>query len=228
MRQAIEVSSWASWKTLLRTKLMLMKYFDNGVSYDLYLEDGIITWHYSLLKEAGAEQTDFETNYKDIRYANRDFYSAAMIGGVSPATPTDVFTITGSATKIVKVWAIGFSGIKTTAGMIDYILLRRSSANAGGTSSTRSNVSHDTNSPAGTAVVRHYTANPATLGTLVGNMFVDKIPVSGGTGAVPIEDALELRNPVVLDGVAQVLAINLNSVTQSGNNLNFHITWSEE
>lgn len=228
MQQIIEISSWANWKTLLRIKLLLMKYFDNGILYDLYLEDGIVVWHYSILKDEGANQTDFETNYKDIRYSVRDYYSAAMVGGVSPATPTDVFTITGSATKVIKIWSLGFSGIKTTAGMIDYIILRRSSANAGGTFSTRNNVKHDSNSPSGTAIVRHYTANPATLGTLVGNMFVDKIPVAGGTGAVPIEDALEIRNPVILAGTTEVLAINLNSVTQTGNNLNFHITWSEE
>jgi hypothetical protein len=157
-------------------------------------------------------------------------YSASNVF-VLPASATDVLTISGSATKTVKIFSILFYLTATTGSNATIIGLRRSSLNTGGTSTLLTNVPNDTNNAAGTAVVRSYTANP-TLGTLVGNNFTYGIYVSGGgtIGSIPfsyfIDNALE--QPIVLRGINQLFAVNMNAVTFAGNSARATIVWTEE
>lgn len=160
-------------------------------------------------------------------------YAAAVVGLSFANNPTDIFTITGSATKTVKIRHISIDGTQTTAASRAVILLKRSTANAGGNSTTLTAVPFDSNNPAATATVRAYTTNPGTLGTLVGNMQSEKllIPVVGST----TDDALtfsqleaSLEQPITLRGANEVLAINMNGVTSAGNVMNVDIIWTEE
>jgi hypothetical protein len=159
-------------------------------------------------------------------------YSAAAVGIVAVATPTDVFTITGSATKTVRILRIGISGTQTTAGIVNCILLKRSTANSAGTSTTMTNVQHDSMDVAGTAIVRAYTANP-TIGTLVGNIRAIKLPVLGAA-SVAGSDYQEFyfgdlpEKAPILRGIGEVISVNFNSVTITGNNFDFYIEWTEE
>ena len=65
--------------------------------------------------------------------------SAAKIGLVPASSATDVFTITGSATKTVRVTRIEITATTTAAtpAALDVLLLKRSTANSGGTSTGR-------------------------------------------------------------------------------------------
>jgi hypothetical protein len=60
-------------------------------------------------------------------------FAVAGVGITPAATPTDLLTITGSATRTVHIRRITVSGLATTAGTMDVSLVRRSTADAGGT-----------------------------------------------------------------------------------------------
>ena len=158
-------------------------------------------------------------------------YSANITGLAVATSPTDVFTLTGSASTTVQILAIHISGNKTNTGFQDVLLLKRSTANSGGTSSAPTRVPHDSVDPAATATVLAYTANP-TLGTLVGAVFSEKIFIPSGTAASAsssptIEILTDFSKPITLRGVNEVFAINFNGVTMSGSNMDLSITWIE-
>jgi hypothetical protein len=158
-------------------------------------------------------------------------YSAAATFTVA-SSPTDVFTITGSATKTVRILSVEISSTETTASNITYSLILRSTANSGGTSTTLVVGEHDSNNAAATAVVRSYTANP-TLGTTNATIrnckWVPCTPGTAGGSFVQRWDFTESpAQNIVLRGTSQVLAVNLNGLTQSGNSYCISVTWVED
>lgn len=162
----------------------------------------------------------------------KNTYSATATGLVSPITPTDIVTITGSATKTIRVLNVEISGTRTAAGTSNVFLLKRSTANSGGTSTTPTAVPHDGQNAAASAVVRAYTVNPTT-GTLVANVRVRSVYLSDLTANSYSSPAIWDfgSNPgqaVVLRGTGEVLALNLGAVTVAGNAFNVSLTWTEE
>lgn len=87
-----------------------------------------------------------------------------------PATPTDVFTLTGSSTANVYVVEMGISTTQTTAGLNAWYLAKRSTANTAGTSAGLTEVPLQSTLGTATATALQYTVNPTT-GTLVGNVW---------------------------------------------------------
>lgn len=160
----------------------------------------------------------------------RTTYSAAVASLVPATTPTDVFTITGSATKTVRILRIAISGTQTAAAQRDILFIKRSTANTAGTSAAATRVPHDSANAAATATVLSYTANP-TLGTTVGTVRSRKllIPTAATVGEEMVID-FGTRNGqgLVLRGIAEVLAVNLNSVTSAGNSFDITVEWTEE
>jgi len=159
-----------------------------------------------------------------------------------PATPTDLLTITGSATKTVKVWSIRLTTTNTAAGSQQFFVIKRSAVDTTGTPVAGTVVPLDSNNPAGTATVNHYTANPGALGTAVGTLNTVRI---ASPAAVPasfagvVQDAgyellPTMRNgfgvqPVTLRGIAEQLAVNFNGAALvSGQTHAYTIVWSEE
>lgn len=159
-------------------------------------------------------------------------YAAAFVGLVVAATPTDVFTITGSATKTIRVTSLRFT-VSTTAGsgiLINASLVKRSTADTGGTSTTATAVPYDSNNAAGTAVVRGYTANP-TLGTAVGP--IRAIRYAATPASVPNQEAFfefgtRPAQAVVLRGTSEQLCLNFGSTTITGDIVDVSIEWTEE
>ena len=147
------------------------------------------------------------------------------------ATPTDVFTITGSATKTIMIRHISVDGTQTTNFNRSVLLIKRSTANSAGTSTTLTNVPFDSTSAAATATVRAYTANP-TLGTTVGTIHSEKVFIPAATALGNdwrFESPTDLEvQSVTLRGTSEVLSVNFNSVTSAGNSMNFDIVWTEE
>jgi hypothetical protein len=162
-------------------------------------------------------------------------YSATIVGLASAATATDIFTITGTATKTVRVTHIEISGTQTTASEVVFQLIKRSTANTGGTSTAPAGTPHDSNNAAATATIAAYTANPTALGTAVGSPVRATrifIPVSGTTAiATPYVwdfGSYAGSQAIVLRGITQVLAVSLNSTTVSGGSFNITVQWTEE
>jgi hypothetical protein len=158
-------------------------------------------------------------------------YAASISGLTIANAATDVFTLTGSATKTIRIISVSLDGLQTTASMETFIGLKRSTANTGGTSTSPASVPFDSSSAAATATPRAYTANPTT-GTLVGNVIASNVRLNTATGTPGNPILWQFGNycgqAVVLRGTSQVFAINFNGGTATGNVINVTVTWTEE
>lgn len=165
--------------------------------------------------------------FRSMQAAN--FYAASYTF-TAAAAATDVFTIAGSSTKKITVWHASVTGTQTTASNVAVSILKRSTANSGGTSAAVTMVPIDSAFPAPTATVLAYTANPTT-GTLVGTLQNDIVYIPDATTPKAAESRGFITPagiPVaMLNGAGESLCINLNGATIGGNSLCAHIIWSE-
>lgn len=158
-------------------------------------------------------------------------YSAAVVGLASALTATDIFTITGSATKTIRVSRIVVNGVQTTAAQVNVLIIKRSTANTAGTSAAATAVSYDSANAAATATVLSYTANPTT-GTAVGTASARRAFIPGAASATDAQ-GLEMisgdvgQQMLTLRGIAQVIAVNLNATTIAGSAFNITVEWTE-
>lgn len=156
-------------------------------------------------------------------------YSFASAWGPA-ASATDIFSIIGSATTTVEVNKITISATKTTDGVVDVYIIKRSTANTGGTSTSATWVPHISTDAAATAVGSIYTANPSALGTNVGAVRI--VPLSIPTTTATTTNVYEINfgergKPIILSGVAQALSINLGGVTVTGGNFKISMEITE-
>lgn len=157
-------------------------------------------------------------------------YASAIAGLALAAAATDVFTLTGSASKTIRIHEISITGSATAAAFANISIIKRSTANTAGTSTTPAVVPHDSANAAGTAVARAYTANP-TLGTTVGTIKSTRMLFDSTTIVSTAYVWQQGSNPcqaIVLRGTSEVLAINMNGVTFTTGVVNIHIVWTEE
>lgn len=145
---------------------------------------------------------------------------------------TDIFTITGSATKTIRIRRVTVSGTNTGNTNALIVMLKRSTANTGGTSTNLTEVPHDSNDAAATATALSYTANPTT-GTLVGNlyhrlMYLPSLTSSNVRSEFEMGWGQDGAKPIILRGTSEVFAINMNSVAITGTTvMNISIDWTE-
>lgn len=160
-------------------------------------------------------------------------YSASATDIVTAAAATDVACIIGSDTRTVIVKKITLAGstgnVITVSSHIN--IIKRSTANSGGTSSVISNVPHDSQAPAGTAVVRAYTANPTVgtaVGTVIGTQLIFAVVADWPAPFTPTfgDDGTQ---GIILRGASQSLCVNLNgaTITTSGA-LDASFVWIEQ
>jgi len=156
-------------------------------------------------------------------------YAAVASAFTSAATATDVFVITGSATKTIRVNRVIVSGTTTSGSPIKITvnLIKRSAANTGGTVVADTEVPYDSTSPAATAVVTHYTANPSGLGASLGviRSTTTSIQASGFTEII-VWDFKDER-PLILRGTSEILAVNFNSTSITGSVISITVEWAE-
>lgn len=158
-------------------------------------------------------------------------YGSSILNLATAATATDVVTLSGSATKTVKIIEIGISGSATTAVALGIQLIKRSTTNTTGTSTTPAIVPFDSANAPGTAVFRAYTANPGALGTAVGTLKVHKLLIDSTTvtsNFILYQHGSTPGQPIVLRGVGEFLAINFNSTTITGSSMCIYMVWTEE
>jgi hypothetical protein len=160
-------------------------------------------------------------------------YAVSKVGLACAASAHDVLTLTGSATKTIKITRVQISGtVATTANDSDVVLLKRKTANTGGTSSAPTITPYDSNSAAATATALAYTVDP-TAGTLIGNIRAVSLylPVTGSTGVPMLYSESFGDRPeqaVVLRGVNEVFAVNLNAANAASTALDITIEFTEE
>lgn len=157
-------------------------------------------------------------------------YVASATGYTAYATPTDMFTIYGSATKTIAISGLVIEMGATAGTLVSLYWIKRSTANTGGTSSALTPVPFDSADAAATATLKSYTAAPTlgtaagtiaivptTTGTLTGAPSTVNYPTTSGVLALGAPSlVVDMRKPVILRGVAEGLAINLNGAALPG------------
>lgn len=174
-----------------------------------------------------------------IPMADNDPYRAAYgysVVGYSTiaANPTDVFTINGSASKVIRIRQIQISGYATSASSTQLNIIRRSTANTGGTATNPTPGKRDTNDDTATATLSFYSVNPTGLGTSAGTIDGGRLGLVAATGASQIDRMnfqygwLNEKAPV-LRGATDILALNFGGVAMAaGAVLDIAIWWTEE
>lgn len=203
---------------------------DTGAN-SMSISDGKYPWKKNTVNGNGQQLVQAE-----LVDGSKTTYRAAVTALTVATTATDIFTITGSATKTVKIAKILITGVATTVAFINVLMIKRSTANSAGTSVAQTAVPADSNNAAATATVLSYTTNP-TLGTTVGTIYSKKLGVStpaGGANGIAAETEINETfgfgavQAMVLRGTSQVLAINLNATSVAGSSFNITIEWTEE
>ena len=161
-------------------------------------------------------------------------HTAKTFRGVANVTAaalaTDIAILPGNATNTVQLLRVIISAIETTAGLVDVLLIKRSTANTGGTSTGITAVPLDAADAAAVSAPLQYTANP-TPGTAVGTIargYLQAAPLATGVSGAPLVfDFGQYGKPVILSGVAQGIAVNLNGVTVTGGIFSITFEWLE-
>lgn len=155
-------------------------------------------------------------------------------GAVTVATAaTDVFTISGSATKTIRVLRIEISTIATVTAISNWLIIKRSTLDTGGTSATISGASWDSNNAGSSITITSYTANP-TLGTSAGVIRRARIESPATTAATNPAYQFDFTNSglssgIVLRGVNENLAVSFNgAAVPAGLNAEINVDWVEE
>jgi hypothetical protein len=164
---------------------------------------------------------------------------------ITPASsPTDVFTLYGSSTKTITVLKIEVIYEVSSGGdteQTNVFLIKRSTANSGGTATTLTNVPLDSNNASATATATSYSSSNPTTGAAVGTImsgvltsaYGSTLTTPNGTGPCPLFTKLYVAHletqGIVLRGTAQGIAVNLNG-TVNGSSPTFAVifTWTEK
>lgn len=138
---------------------------------------------------------------------------AVTTGYITPyATPTDVVVIGGSATKTIRIQRITLSSTQTTAGLNNWFLIKRNTADSGGTTTALTTVPLNSNNPTATGTYLLYTAAPTinnTVGTIRAVTIESNAPASTAQGNdYTIFDAQYAGQAITLNGAAQQCALN--------------------
>ena len=174
---------------------------------------------------------------------DRQTYMA--VGSFTPAaTPTDLITITGSATKVVRVVSIKVATTNTAAGSQEFTLVKRSTLDTTGTFVPATRVPIDSSAGPATSTVGHYTANPGGLGTSVGTIVQKRVAspaVIPASFAGIVQDAsmelLDLQDTInavddpaiKLCGALENLAVNFaGAALVAGQTHLYTVIWTEE
>lgn len=143
-------------------------------------------------------------------------YATGIAAYTGYSNPTDFFSIRGATGKIIKIINIRLSGSATSNNNVDVALLKRSTANTGGTPTAATLTPLDSTNPAPSATVVSYGSAP-TLGTLVGPVCACQmeVPARTGVGGYILEWQFNRNGagPIVLRNANEMLTLNLYGTT---------------
>jgi hypothetical protein len=141
-------------------------------------------------------------------------YSIAALISL-PATPTDVMCIEGSASGVTRVLRVQIDITAPAAATEIVSMVRRSTLNSGGTSTTPTSVKRDSNNAAALATVRAYSANATTLGTTVGTIeqAIAYVVAPAGVPQSLNWDWTREGQPPTLNGSTEAVCLNFGAVT---------------
>ncbi len=160
-------------------------------------------------------------------------YSASINDLTTSALPTDIVEFKGSSTKTLRITQIIISGTQNTSASRDVFLIKRSSADSGGTSTNAVAIPHDSNNTAATAIIKVYTVNPSGLGTSVGIIRTQRIQLLATNVTTALDKIIwdfgtRPAQALVVRGTSESIVINLNGVTSANDIFDIIIEWTEE
>lgn len=168
--------------------------------------------------------------------AGLNSYFAFGEGYAAYATPTDMLTIQGSASKIIRI-NNALMRIGSTSGALHKLhFIKRTAANTAGTFAAQTAIKLDTGSPAASAVINLYSVIPSGLGAGV-TLAVAPVVTTVLTAAPAIfsmgshlsaASAITTTTPVILRGASEWLALNWNGAAiPAGFLAHWEISWTE-
>jgi hypothetical protein len=96
---------------------------------------------------------------------DRPTYTVVKDNIAPAANATDIFVLTASSGRIVRLARVRVSGTASGNQVPEIQLWKRTTANSGGSTQPVTPVPHDTQDPSSTCTCVYYTANPSGLGT---------------------------------------------------------------
>jgi hypothetical protein len=200
--------------------------------------------HLTIDANNAARITKYTSLGRSVSYQNeRAFMISATF--TPPATPTDLIKISGSASKVVRVYSIYFGATAGSAASYQLFVLRRASDNFITTATfVMPGVLALDSQDTATAIAGHYiTTTPAAagLGQSIGNINVVRWamtqavpgPWSGvmreaGKEILPWMSNNVMDKCITLRGPNQTLCVNHNSVAILGTQTHtYRILWTE-
>jgi hypothetical protein len=160
-------------------------------------------------------------------------YSVATVGYAPYASAADIAMLCGSSSATIRATRVAVSGRSTAANQIDVSLIKRSTADTGGTQSSLTAVPHDSVDAAATATGVTFGSAP-TAGITVGTIRAQQINLSAagsGGATTPFEwdFGVVIDKSVVLRGSGQCVALNLGgAAVPAGTALDIFLEWTEE
>lgn len=165
-------------------------------------------------------------------------YVASGIGIVPAASVTDLACISGGAGVTVRVQAIRLSGTAGTTLVVPAVILKRATADTGGTSAATTALPVpsriDSTNAAAVATTIAYTANPtindsSPLIVDVANLILST--TAAGTSPSPFTlfdwTNRNYSQAPILRGAAQQLCVNLNATSPASGLVNVAFRWTE-
>lgn len=155
------------------------------------------------------------------------------------ASATDMWQIFGSGSKTVKILRITLNYVATmgSATINDFYLIKRSTANSGGTATTPTPCALDSNNSAASAVVKYYASgsNPTTGSTVAGVGMWSLSPIyTNALGSPPQQhvlfDHLLAGQALTLRGTGEGVVLNNNGQSLGGTSptIAVNVIWTEE
>lgn len=195
----------------------------------------------SASKSMGAFQDANSVNYPAFTLdTQRPTYRAGALFTPEVTGAVTLISVTGSASKTVRITRIGISLVATDESSFIAKLQRVSALGAGGTTVSPTIAEMDTGTAAATAVVSHYTTTLKAAGTLVGGPMSTQI-VSGQLVALTADvhatqmamlfpegglggQAIVLRGDSDFLTVQNILPTNMSAGTQ----IAYFVEWIED
>jgi hypothetical protein len=160
-------------------------------------------------------------------------YTSILTGFTPVATATDILTIGGSASKVIRIIRLHIWGTATTAGQYPLFVIKRSAANTAGTTATITPTLHDSGNGAAAAAVKNYTVNATGLGASAGTLRLVNLWLTTVTTQQTTHYIEEFGNrpgqAIVLRSATEFFCLNFNGVAvPAGTSLNIFIEHTEE
>jgi len=173
--------------------------------------------------------------------STRQVYRASANFTPQATAGVTVITITGSATKTVRIKRLLLGGVSTALSASVFALQRTSALGAGGTLVAPTVGKLDTLSAAATAVVNHWTTSLKAAGTPVGGplstqlittstVTTPTVALAGVPQAMFPEFGAPIGQAIVLRGVADILEVQNIAPTNlgAGTVLTYMVEWEED